>query len=143
MKTRDDVVRLAQSLLKQKVRFRPYGREPKYGMDCIGLAIWISYELELLDRKRELPTYSFPPSEANFRSMAEILTPADEILPGRLLVFTDNDGRPRHVGVVSHQREGVWKVIGSIPNTLQFGQFGLLPGLSDHIWGIFDFPNVA
>jgi len=144
MKTREDIVNLLRSLIARKVRFRPYGRNPDYGLDCIGIAIWIGWELELVDRERKIPHYSFPPSRDNFDTLDEFLVRTDEIQPGVLLVFSGRDGLPRHISIVSHRRDdGVWKMIGSIPGTLQIGEYGLLPGLSDHIYAQFDYPNVA
>jgi hypothetical protein len=144
MTRRQDVVRLARSLIERKVRFRPYGRNPDYGMDCIGIVIWIGWELGVKPRDCRIPTYSFPPSIDHFELITDFLVTTHEVQPGTIIVFTTTDKLPRHIGIVSHRREdGVWKMIGSIPGTLAIGEFGLLPGLTNNIWAMFDYPDVA
>ena len=142
--TRAEVVALARSLLERRINFRPYGRNPDYGLDCIGLALWVGYEAGLLPRERPVRPYAFPPSTEDFKQIAEFMEPAPEIRPATLLVFTANDGLPRHVGLVSHKgSSGVWRLVGSIPGTMTIGEFGLLPGLSDHIWAMYDYPAIT
>ena len=142
--SRAEVVALARSLLKRRINFRPYGRNPRYGLDCIGVVIWVGWETGLLSRERPIPPYAFPPSTDDFKQIANHLVPATEIRPGTLLVFNNNDGLPRHVGLASHKgSRGVWRLIGSIPGTLSIGEFGLLPGLSDNVWAMFDYPDVT
>lgn len=142
--TRTEIVALARSVIDRRVRFRPYGRDPDHAFDCIGLVIWIAWEIGAWPRDREIPAYSFPPSTENFEHITEYLVRTEEIQPGTVIVFTTPDNTPAHVGIVSHQREdGVWKMIGSIPGTLRFGQFSLIPTISDNVWGMFDYPNIA
>jgi hypothetical protein len=144
MATRAEVVALAQSLLERRPRFRPYGRNPDYGLDCIGLAIWVGREAGLVSRERPIPPYAFPPSTEDFKLIEDFLEPAAQIQPATILVFTAGDKLPRHIGLVSHKGRGdVWRLIGSVPGTLVIGEFGLLPGLSDHIWAMYDYPHIS
>ena len=111
-------------------------------MDCIGTVIWIGRELNILENK-PIPSYSFPPSTENFEYLSEFLTETDTIQEATIIVFVTENKTPGHVGIASHRRDdGVWWLVGSIPGTLQFGQFPLIPTISDNIWRMFDYRNV-
>jgi hypothetical protein len=142
--TRAEVVELAHKLLERRVNFRPYGRSPEYGMDCIGIAIWVGREAGLIPRDKPIPPYAFPPGTDDFKLIAEFMEPAPEIAPATLLVFSGDDKIPRHVGLVSHWgASGAWRLIGSIPGSMRIGEFGLLPGLTNNIWAMYDYRGLA
>ena len=92
--TRAEAVELARSLLQRRINFRPYGRNPEYGMDCIGVVIWVGWQTGLLPPERPIPPYAFPPSTADFEQMGQYLEPAREIAPATLIVFTTDDKLP-------------------------------------------------
>ena len=141
MIARTEIVEYASNLMKRKLRFRPYGRNPDYGMDCIGIVIWIGKKAGAIAEDAVIPCYSFPPSTENFEHLTEFLDPAEKIEPGTIIVFL-NDKTPAHVGIVTHKRDEKWILAGSIPGTLQFGQFPLVPSISENIWRMFDYRNV-
>jgi hypothetical protein len=141
MVTRAEVAMLADDLMKRKLRFRPYGRNPDYGMDCVGTVIWIGRELDLIG-DRKIPCYSFPPSTENFEHLTEFLDVTDRIQTGTIIVFKTADQTPGHVGIATFERNGVWILSGSIPGTLEFGQFPLIPSISENVWRMFDYRNV-
>jgi len=144
--TRAEVVAIARSLLVKRVKFRPYGRSPEYGLDCLGVVIWTGREAGLLppEQVKPIPPYAFPPSTENFELLKDFLVPVEEISPASVVVFTATDMLPRHVGFVSHRgASGAWRLIGSIPGSLAIGEFGLLFGLSNHIYAIYDYPDIA
>ena len=142
MATRTEVVHLAGLLMSRKLRFRPYGRNPDYGMDCMGTVIWIGKELDILPDKR-IPPYSFPPSLENFECLNDFLDPTDTIREGTIIVFITDNKTPGHVGIATHRRsDGAWVLAGSIPGTLEFGQFPLIPTISDNVWRMYDYRNL-
>jgi hypothetical protein len=141
MVTRAEVAALAADLMKRKLRFRRYGRNPDYGMDCMGIPIWIGKQLNLIGDGR-IPCYSFPPSLENFEHLTEFLDVTDRVQVGTIIVFKTDNQTPGHVGIATFERDGVWILSGSIPGTLEFGQFPLIPTISDNVWRMFDYRNV-
>lgn len=140
MTTRREVVTTASSLMQHRLRFRPYGRNPEYGMDCVGVVIWVGRELDILEHKR-IPPYSFPPSTENFEHLAEFLDETDTIREGTIIIFL-SENKPAHAAIAMHNRDGVWTLFGSIPGTLNFGEFSLIPTISDNVWRMFDYRDV-
>ena len=143
MTKRDRVIDLIQNLVHQRLRFRFYGRSPDYGMDCIGLVIWIGQQIGSIAHDAEFPCYSFPPTTENFNHLDEYLDRTDDILPGSILVFTTGNQIPGHVAIATYQQDKIWMMFGSIPGGFEFGYFPLIPTISENVWKIFDYKNVA
>ena len=141
MIARGEIVELASGLMKRNLRFRPYGRNPDYGMDCIGIVIWVGKKVGAIAEDAVIPCYSFPPSTENFEHLTEFLDLTEKVELGTIIVFL-NDKTPGHVGIVTDKRDDAWILVGSIPGTLQFGRFPLIPTISDNVWRMFDYRNV-
>lgn len=103
--------KIGRSLIVQEARawigtpFRRKGRVKYHGCDCVGLALCVMRDLGIVDWTKEDWANIYPDQPLNdlvLEICRERLKekPADEMLPGDLLVFRVPN-HPCHVGIVS------------------------------------------
>jgi hypothetical protein len=141
---REAIVSLTNELLARRVRFRPYGRNPDHGFDCIGVVLFVGKRLALWSKPVVMPRYAFPPQAEFFELFNEYCTKGSW-QPGTIIVMTDKTGKPKHVGILSHQKaSGEWKAIGIRPDMPpRFGMFTVTPDIEARLWGLFDYPLIS
>jgi hypothetical protein len=134
---RTEIVRTARRLLRPRVKFRPYGRDPNYGMDCIGVIDWVGKECKLLPADLVIPPYAYPPQREAFdlfnEHMDQVMNPAE----GAVVIIADKDGTPRHTGIVDWA-DDKWKCIG-IDVHGQRPWVTIIPLELDMVWRFYDF----
>ena len=74
---RELIVRTARRLLRPRVLFRPYGRDPKYGLDCIGVVEWVGKQCGVLPDDLTIPPYAYPPQREAFALFEEHMDQCD------------------------------------------------------------------
>ena len=134
---RELIVTTARRLLKPRVKFRPYGRDPEYGLDCIGVVDWVGRQCGLLPADLTIPPYAYPPEREAFNLfndyMDQVMLPAE----GAVVIIADKDGAPRHTGIVDWADEK-WKCIG-IDVYGQRPWVTIIPLELDMVWRFYDF----
>jgi hypothetical protein len=134
---RIEIVRTARRLLRPRVKFRPYGRDPNYGMDCIGVIDWVGKQCELLPADLVIPPYAYPPQREAFAMFDDYMDQVMNPVEGAVVVIADKDGAPRHTGIVDWA-DDKWKCIG-IDVHGHRPWVTIIPLELDMVWRFYDF----
>ena len=97
--TRQDITDAARALLG--VRFRHQGRDPKTGVDCVGLLVVLGSSVQY-PHVRDLEGYRRVPSADTIRTMLRDTCdeiPVAEVGEGDIYLMRMGGAKPRHVGV--------------------------------------------
>ena len=134
--TRELIVTTARSLLQPRVRFKPYGRNPKYGLDCIGVVEWVGKQVGCVEADFKLPRYSFPPQQEIFELFDTYAVRRDDLAHGSIAVFHRAE-IPQHTGVVVWVDE-MWKYVG-----VDISQYRpwvtMTPIEMKYLWRVYDY----
>lgn len=79
------------------VRFRPQGRSPETGLDCVGL---VAAAIGAKDAPRDYPMRSAPFERLEAELQARGLRPVEAPQPGDVLAMTSGPGQ-LHLGILS------------------------------------------
>jgi hypothetical protein len=131
------IVRTARSLLRPRVKFRPYGRDPKYGLDCIGVVDWVGKQCGVLPHDLTIPPYAYPPQRESFALFDEYMDRAMLPAQGVVAILASPDGHPRHTGIVEWA-DDKWKCIGVDVNGHR-PWVTMTPLDMDYVWRFYDF----
>lgn len=147
------IVAKARELLWPRVKFLPYGRTQRFGMDCIGVPMWVAAQLGIWpvfshDGEHRLPKYSFPPQAALFDEIfpnyaAEV--PEGEIDAGDIVIIKNELNHPHHVGIVVPSRIGDHlRLVGiSLSRNAPFvAEFNYSPDLVARTYKVYRYRNV-
>lgn len=115
-----EFLRLARTLVRRRVKFRHMGRDPRTGMDCAGMPLWIA---DTMGKPTvDISAYGREPHRDGLREALNAnlghpvslpsLRPSDVVL----MRFA---GDPRHVGILGDYPEGGLSLI-HIHSTLKF-----------------------
>jgi hypothetical protein len=133
---RELIVRTARSLLRPRVLFRPYGRDPKYGLDCIGVVEWVGKQCGVLPVDLTIPPYAYPPQREAFGLFEEHMDRSMIPAQGAVAIIASADA-PRHTGIVDWADEK-WKCIG-IDVYGQRPWVTIIPLELEMVWRFYDF----
>lgn len=85
---RQQVVDSARELVRRKVEFLEFGRDPAEGVDCIGFVLAVAIPLGLLPADAKVPAYSFRGlSAAPFAAFDEYMDRVTVPQPGDVVVM--------------------------------------------------------
>jgi hypothetical protein len=132
---RELIVATARTLLRPRVLFRPYGRDPKYGMDCIGVVVWVGKQCGCLKGDYEPPLYAYPPQAEVFEQFDHLGVRREGPAHGAVAIFGRN--HPQHSGIVAWS-DGRWKLIGIDLNGHR-PFVTITPMNVEHVWRFYDF----
>lgn len=109
---REKIVAMARGLVADKVCWRHQGRDPRTGLDCAGLILYVGWETELLDRSVDVQGYQRMPDG---RTLASVLAAnarqkcLDDWLPGDFVLLRDiNTLWPYHLGFLVDRPGADW-----------------------------------
>ena len=145
--SREDITAKAMELVEQRVRFRPYGREPfgskrTAGLDCVGVVIWVGEQLNLL-KDVYTPPYAFPPQKEIFDFFDVYGTEINEPREGAVVIFRTHEGSPMHCGILSQSSSG-WMVIGVAPTIIRAYVTAFpLNEYSMGVWKYYDYKGIG
>lgn len=137
--TKLDVANKAREL--DGVRFRSYGREPKLGLDCVGVPIWVGQQLGLVGAV-EVPPYTFPPDPLLFDELLpQFGDEVSEVDIGSVLVMRNPEGIVQHMAiVVPALYTQTLHCIGAIINVRAFiGEYKLTAEMRSRIHRIYNY----
>lgn len=137
-----------RELVYPPIPFRPYGRT-RTGMDCIGVPMWVAFELGIWPRFK-LPKYSFPPLpdlfETIFPQYADEVEPAD-MAEGDIVIFLNERTTPQHVAIAVNppKGDGNLRLAGILldPSRQRMGEFHLTEHLKSQIYKVYRYRNVS
>jgi len=135
---RDKITAAALSLLSPRVKFKPYGRNPKYGLDCIGVVLWVGKQCGYLAADLKLPPYAYPPQREMFDLFDQMAVRRDDPEQGCIAVFAYSEDAPQPAGIVV-QADGEWRAVGIDPGG--HGTVTISPLDTVHIWRFYDFSS--
>jgi hypothetical protein len=133
---RELIVRTARGLLRPRVVFRPYGRDPKYGMDCLGVVVWVGKQCGYVAADYEPPLYAYPPQSELFEQFDQITERREGPAHGAIAIFGRND-RPQHSGIAVWGDDR-WKTIAIDLNGHR-PFVTMTPLEMDYVWRFYDF----
>jgi len=134
---RELITSTALSLLKPRVKFKPYGRNPKYGFDCIGVVTWVGKQCGYLPADYKLPLYAYPPQPELFEHFNEMAVRRDGPEAGCIAIFAPA-GLPQHSGIVV-QADGQWQCIGIDLYTQHRPWVTISPLDQSKVWRFYDY----
>ncbi|HEX4499863.1 MAG TPA: NlpC/P60 family protein [Scandinavium sp.] len=105
--TREQIVQLARSCLGTP--FRHQGRVPGRGLDCVGLVIYLSNELQLSAAHYDFTAYPrFPSQQSVQAELTEHLARVtfDDAQHGDVVLVADDGNHSCHVGILARDAEG-------------------------------------
>ena len=133
---RDRIVTTARSLLKPRVVFRPYGRDPLLGLDCIGVILWVGKQCKMLPQDLDF-IYAYPPQREVFEMFDHHAIRVEKPNRGSLVIFTYDGETPRHTGICEFA-DGKWKSIG-IDVQSHRPWVTMTPIETRMVWAYYDF----
>jgi len=133
---RELIVRTARGLLRPRVLFRPYGRDPQYGLDCVGVPIWVGKQCGYLPPDYEPPLYAYPPQAELFERFDDVCQWREGPAHGAVAILGRN-GTPQHSGIAAWVDDR-WKAIGVDLNGHR-PFVTMTPLEMDFVWRFYDF----